>query len=146
MKSSPCLSQLEKACVQQQRPIPGTKVKNIIFKMYHIRQKRVKTVIRAEHNQRREYSQKSVARHHWLDGHESEWSPGVGDRQGGLAYCDSWHCKESDMTERLNWTEPLDWKRSVIIPVPRKGNAKECSNYRTIALISHTSKVMLKIL
>ena len=39
---------------------------------------------------------------------------------------------------------PQDWKRSVFIPVPKKGNAKECSNYRTIALISHTSKVMLK--
>ena len=41
---------------------------------------------------------------------------------------------------------PKDWKRSVFIPVPKKGNAKECSNYCTIALISHTSKVMLKIL
>ena len=41
---------------------------------------------------------------------------------------------------------PQDWKRSVFIPVPKKGNPKECSNYRTIALISHTSKVMLKIL
>ena len=40
---------------------------------------------------------------------------------------------------------PQDWKRSVSIPIPKKGNAKECSNYRTIALISHTSKVMLKI-
>ena len=39
---------------------------------------------------------------------------------------------------------PQDWKRSVFIPIPNKGNAKECSNYRTIALISHTSKVMLK--
>ena len=38
------------------------------------------------------------------------------------------------------------WKRSVFIPITKKGNAKECSNYRTIALISHTSKVMLKIL
>ena len=37
------------------------------------------------------------------------------------------------------------WKRSVFIPIPKKGNAKECSNYRTIALISHTGKVMLKI-
>jgi len=44
----------------------------------------------------------------------------------------------------LQW--PQDWKRSVFIPIPKKGNAKECSNYRTIALISHTSKVMLKIL
>ena len=41
---------------------------------------------------------------------------------------------------------PQDWKRSVCIPIPKKGNAKECSNYCTIALISHASKVMLKIL
>ena len=41
---------------------------------------------------------------------------------------------------------PQDWKRSVFIPIPKKRNAKECSNYRTIALISHASKVMLKIL
>ena len=41
---------------------------------------------------------------------------------------------------------PQDWKRSVFIPITKKGNAKECSNYRTIALISHTSKGMLKIL
>ena len=43
--------------------------------------------------------------HHPLDGRESEWSPGVGDGQGGLACCDSWGCKESDATEWLNWTE-----------------------------------------
>ena len=42
--------------------------------------------------------------------------------------------------------QPQDWKRSVFIPMPKKGNAKECSNYHTIALISHASKVMLKIL
>ena len=41
---------------------------------------------------------------------------------------------------------PQDWKRSVFIPIPKKGNAKECSNYCTTALISHASKVMLKIL
>ena len=41
---------------------------------------------------------------------------------------------------------PQDWKRSVFIPIPKKGNAKECSNYHTTALISHASKVMLKIL
>ena len=41
---------------------------------------------------------------------------------------------------------PQDWKRSVFIPIPKKGNAKKCSNYCTIALISHASKVMLKIL
>ena len=42
------------------------------------------------------------------------------------------------------WTQ--DWKRSVFIPIPKEGSAKECSNYQTIALISHASKVMLKIL
>ena len=41
---------------------------------------------------------------------------------------------------------PQDWKRSVFIPIPKKSNAEECSNYHTIALISHASKVMLKIL
>ena len=41
---------------------------------------------------------------------------------------------------------PQDWKRSACIPIPKKGNVKECSNYHTIAFISHASKVMLKIL
>ena len=43
--------------------------------------------------------------YHWLNGRESEWTPGVGDGQGGLACCDSWGCKESDMTERLIWSD-----------------------------------------
>ena len=50
---------------------------------------------------------------------------------------------------QLSWKTqqwPQDWKRSVFIPIPRKGSANECSNYRTIALISHASKVMLNIL
>ena len=51
-------------------------------------------------------------------------------------------CQEIWKTEQ--W--PQDWKRSVFIPIPKKGNAKECSNYRTMALISQASKVMLKIL
>ena len=49
------------------------------------------------------------------------------------------------MPANLEWWSQ-DWKRSVFIPIPKKGNAKECSNYRTIALLSHASKVMLKIL
>ena len=49
-----------------------------------------------------------------------------------------------DFWKTQQW--PQDWKRSVFISIPKKGNAKECSNYRTIALISHASKVMLKIL
>ena len=48
--------------------------------------------------------------HHWLDGRESEWTPRVGDGQGGLACCDSWGRKESDTTEQLNWTELICWK------------------------------------
>ena len=46
-----------------------------------------------------------VGWHHWLNGHGFGWTPGVGDGQGGLACCSSWGYKESDMTERLNWTE-----------------------------------------
>ena len=45
--------------------------------------------------------------HHGLDGRESEWTPGVGDGQGGLACCNSWGHKESDTTERLNWTDTI---------------------------------------
>ena len=56
--------------------------------------------------------------HHRLNGHESEWTPGVGDGQGGLACCDSWGRKESDTTEWLNWTElNLDWPLSPL-PLP----------------------------
>ena len=51
-------------------------------------------------------------------------------------------CQQIWKTQR--W--PQDWKKSVFIPIPKKGNAKECSNYHTTALISHTSKDMLKIL
>ena len=51
-------------------------------------------------------------------------------------------CQQIWKTEQ--W--PQDWKRSVFIPIPKKGNAKECANYSTIALISHASTVMLKIL
>ena len=51
-----------------------------------------------------------VGWHHWLDGRESEWTPGDGDGQGGLACCNSWGRKESDTTELLNWTELIRWK------------------------------------
>ena len=66
--------------------------------------------------------------HHQLDGDEFGWTPGVGDRQGGLACCSSWGCKESDTTEPLNWTEqspsgvilePPKWKSvtvSIVFP------------------------------
>ena len=54
------------------------------------------------------------------------------------------HSKCQQIWKTQQW--PQDWKRSVFIPIPKKGNAKECSNHHTIALISHTGKVMLKIL
>ena len=52
--------------------------------------------------------------HHWLNGRESEWIPGDGDGQGGLACCDSWGRKESDTTDRLDWTE-LNWTEGLYI-------------------------------
>ena len=60
---------------------------------------------------------KMVGWHHQLDGREFEWTLGFGDGQGGLACCDSWGCKESDTTERLNWTELMlhngrKWRRT----------------------------------
>ena len=66
-----------------------------------------------------------AAWHHRLDGREFVWGLGVGDGQGGLACCDSWGCKESDTTERLNWTElDLFWKALSVIShlnlLPRK--------------------------
>ena len=51
-------------------------------------------------------------------------------------------CQQIWKTQQWPW----DWRRSVFIPIPKKGNAKECSNYHTIALITHVSKAMLKIL
>jgi len=53
--------------------------------------------------------------HHWLDGHESEWTPGVGDGQAGLACYDSWGRKEADTTERLNWTELMGLDAMILI-------------------------------
>ena len=56
----------------------------------------------------------------WLDGHESEWTPGVGDGQGGLVCCDSWGHKESDTTERLNWTESGYMSIKCLYPINRE--------------------------
>ena len=97
--------------------------------------------------------------------------PGESHGQRSLVGYSPWGHKESHTTERLTrcvsqileddavkvlhsvcqqiWKTqqwPQDWKKSLSISIPKKGNAKECSNYFTIALISHTSKVMLKIL
>ena len=61
-----------------------------------------------------------------------------------LRYFKSWKIIYQHIWKSQHW--PQDWKRSVFIPIPKKGNTKECSNYCTIPLISHTSKVVLKIL
>ena len=68
---------------------------------------------------RRRRGRQRMRWHHWLDGRESEWTPGVGDGQGGLEYCSSWGRKESDTTEWLNWTESFQflhpvWMRSLL--------------------------------
>ena len=77
--------------------------------------------------------------HHWLDGHESGWTLGVGDGQGGLACCDSWGRKESDTTEQLNWTEPW-W-----LPGPGGGEKGELlfSGYLSIVLLSECLSVQI---
>ena len=56
---------------------------------------------------------KMLGWHHWHNGHWFEWTPGVGEGQGGLACCGSWGCKELDTTEWLNWTE-LNWAFRVL--------------------------------
>ena len=54
--------------------------------------------------------------HHWLNGHEFEWTLGVADRQGGLVCCGPWGHKELDMTERLNWTDVSQIQSSKVLP------------------------------
>ena len=60
--------------------------------------------------------------HHWLNGREFEWTPGVSDGQGGLACFSQWGRKESDMTECLNWTEVVNYQWSDLWTVFRKGS------------------------
>ena len=60
-----------------------------------------------------------VGWHHWLNGHAFQHAPGVGGGQGGLACCSSWGRKESDTTERLNWTEPgISWLPTFAFQLP----------------------------
>ena len=75
--------------------------------------------------------------HHWLDGRESEWTLGVGDGQGGLACCDSWGRKESDTTERLNWTELSIKQKPSKDLLHSTGN---CTQYSVMAYMGKESK------
>ena len=72
-----------------------------------------------------------------------------GNSSWAVSNPERWCCESAALNmPQIGKTQqwPQDWKRSVFIPIPKKGNAKECSNYCTIALISHASKLMLKIL
>ena len=89
-------------------------------------------------------SQVGLRKHHY---EQSQWNDGIPVELFQILKDDAVKvmysiCQQIWKTQQ--W--PQDWKRSVFIPIPKKGNAKEWSNYRTIALISHASKVMLKIL
>ena len=90
------------------------------------------------------WSQVGLRKHHyeqsWWRGWNSSWA---------ISNPERWCCESTALNMQQIWKTqqwPQDWKRSVFIPIPKKGNAKECSNYHTAALISHASKVMLKIL
>ena len=73
--------------------------------------------------------------HHQLDGHEFEWTPGVVDGQGGLACCNSWGCKESDMTEWLNWTE--------LIPLGKRNFFPTLCTFSFESYFRYLNKVLL---
>ena len=89
------------------------------------------------------WSQVGLRKHHYKQSYWRWWNPvelfqiHIDDAVKVL----HWICQQIWKTQQ--W--PQDWKRSVFIPIPKKGNAKECSNYRTISLISNPGKVMLKI-
>ena len=78
--------------------------------------------------------------HHRLDGHEFEWTPGVCNGQRGLTCCDSWGRKESDMTERLNWT---DWTDSCCIEIKKIVSSSNIYIYRYIYIYIYNTRMIL---
>ena len=82
-----------------------------------------------------------VGWHHWLDGHESEWTPGVGGGQGGLACCNSWGCKELDTTEWLIWSESKSMPQS-LMPKKLKLNGTMMT-YKTLNLYNFICQLYL---
>ena len=91
------------------------------------------------------WSQVGLRKHHY---EQSQWK--WWNSSWAISNPERWCCESvrhsicQQIWKTQQW--PQDWKRSVFIPVPKKGNAKECSNYRIVVLIPHTRKVMLKIL
>ena len=84
--------------------------------------------------------------HHWLDAHEFGWTPGVGDRQGGLACYSSWDHKELDTTEQLNWTELMDglflifWETSILFSIAAVSIYNlQCARIPFLHALSHRS-------
>ena len=90
------------------------------------------------------WSQVGLRKHHYKQSYWRWWNSSWAISNPERWCCESAALNRTAIWERQQW--PQEWKRSVFIPIPKKGNAKECSNYHTIALISHTSKIMLKIL
>ena len=92
------------------------KISTMMYNMINIINSGVSWLIGKDSDAARDWGQEETGTtedemagwHYWLDGREFEWTLGVGDGQGGLVCCDSWGHKESDMTERLNWTELTD--------------------------------------
>ena len=80
--------------------------------------------------------------HHSLDGRESEWTPGVGDEQGGLACCDSWGRRELDTTEWLNWTE-LNWNMKMEVLDFSQDEIHWSNLLITSYLLHHLSIIMI---
>ena len=89
-------------------------------------------------------SEVGLRKHHWEQNSWKWWNSRWAISNPKRWWCESAALNMSANLEIQQWLR--DWKRSVFIPIPKKGNAKECSNYCTIALILHASKVMLKIL
>ena len=84
--------------------------------------------------------------HHQFNGHEFGWTPGVGDGQGGLAYCDSWGHKESDIPEQLNWTELLIFKLIFLKNIELYEFLLNSLSYISFAKISHSVSAVFNLL
>ena len=95
-----------------------------------------------------------ATREEWRNSFRKKWTDGAKEKQHPVMDVTGdghkvWCCESATLNSQETWKTqqwPQDWKRSVCIPIPKKGNAKESSNYHTIALISQASKIILKIL
>ena len=86
-----------------------------------------------------------IDRHHWFNGHEFEQAPGVGDGQGSLVSCSPWGHKESDMTERLNWTElnPAKWVAASFFCRQEERDSERCRELSIFLLQSSNTNIQV---